>query len=136
MEIRCLLDGNALNQKRGITHINVHENYDDPFRNDFNIAMLYMDKAVSFGYNVQPICLPKSSSVDYSGKLAITTRSSYDDSTEYLLPSKFQQINIPIWTREQCARLPRMQQEKFSNNYICAGEYENGTRRTCTNHVS
>ncbi|XP_055308604.1 ovochymase-2-like [Sitodiplosis mosellana] len=130
VEVR--LGHNAINTvKRGIVHIYRHENYN--FRtSDYNIGILQLDAVVPFGYNIQPICLPKSSSV-YTGKIA-TAAGWHDTESKSSLVSKSKllQIQFPIWTNQKCAKLPDYA-NKFTENMICAGEYENGAHRDCNN---
>lgn len=139
VEIR--LGDNANNTvKRGLFTVYAHENYkyDKP---DNDIAILQLDQAVPFGFGIQPICLPVSQSVDYSGKL-VTATGWYDILTRVVKSEeeaqrilKLQEIHVPIWTNEDCAKIPRYA-KKLTNTMICAGEYENGVRYACITDVN
>lgn len=78
--------------------------------------------------------MPKSSSVDYTGKL-VTATGWYDNKSKssftFILKSY---IDLPIWTNEESAKAYVIE-GTFRDNFICAGEYENGTHRDCTNNV-
>lgn len=136
VEIR--LGDNANNTvKRGFFTIYAHENYK---KHDNDIAILQLDQAVPFGFGIQPICLPVSQSVDYSEKLAtatgwydISTRITNSEEAQIILKS--QDIHVPIWTNEDCAKIPHYA-KKLTNNMICAGEYENGVRYACIGDVN
>lgn len=121
--------------KRDIARIYRHENVDiyrDATYGDsdsvffYDIAILQMDEAVPFGDNIQPICLPQSPFVDYTGKLT-TAIGLYDSSTsdKSNLRSKAQQADIPIWTTEQCTKVPDYE-NKFTVNMICVGNGVSG----------
>lgn len=114
--------------KRNIARIYVHKDYDKDYR-DYNIAIFQLNKLVPFGNDIQPICLPQSPYVDYSGKLA-TAIGMYDTPTRHIwhLKGKTQQTQIPIWSNEQCAKVSDYA-EKFTDNMMCAGDYENGIHR-------
>lgn len=115
--------------KRNIVRIHVHKNFEEHRIFDYNIGILQMDRAVSFDNNIQPICLPQSPYVDYSGKLA--TAVGLYNSEAYKKPfhrSKSQITQIPIWTTDQCAEVHDYE-GKLTYNMICAGDYaENGIR--------
>lgn len=132
--------------RRNIIHVYKHENYEyfqklyahfPGLSNDFDIAILKMDRAVSFGSNLQPICLPQSSDFDYSG-ISATAIGLYDSTINIISPmtrTKARQTNIPIWTNEECAKIPDYA-KYFTDNMICAGDYENGTHRARIRDVS
>lgn len=109
--------------------IRVSPKKDKPYY-DYDIGILQMDRAVSFDNDIQPICLPQSPYVDYSGKLA-TAMGIYDTETIEVLftRSKAQIFQIPILRTEQCAEVPEYV-EKFTYNMLCAGDDpEDGIRR-------
>lgn len=124
---------------RGISNIYHHENWHNESM-DFNIGLLHLDETISFGYNIQPICLPNNSSfVNYTGQMAIA--AGFLKFFEPYLPSlslsltinDTQEFHVPIWSNKQCAELHY--DRKITHNMICAGEYENGVRVTCINAV-
>lgn len=124
--------GKAINNmKRGVLRIYVHENYNSSV--DFNIGVWLLDEAVAFGFNIQPICLPNSSFVDYTGKL-VTAAGWSKSKSSFVSMSKLHQILIPIWTDEQCNEVSDYANE-ITDNMICVGEYEDGIRRACVNDV-
>lgn len=118
--------------RRDIVRAHFHKNYKKyGFMHDYNIGILEMDQAVTFDNHIQPVCLPQSPYVDYSGKLA-TAMGTYNTETleTGFLRSKSQITQIPIWTTEQCAEVPYKQyKEQLTYNMICAGDYENAIRR-------
>lgn len=130
--------------KRGVIRFHTHENYKNG-NSDFNIAVWNLDENVVFGLNIQPICLPRSVSFDYAGKIALAV-GWYDDEYErkrYFAPtsmttfvsaSKSHRVRAPIWTNEECAELYNTR--RITNDMICAGEYENGVRHACMKDVS
>lgn len=131
---------NSINTvRRDIIRIHSHKNYKNIASLefiDYDIGILQMDKAVSFDNSIQPICLPQSPYVDYSGKLA-TAMGLYDTSTPetMFLRSKSQITGIPIWTTKQCAEVPEYK-ERFTYNMLCAGDYaENGILRPYLRNV-
>ncbi|XP_055308365.1 transmembrane protease serine 11F-like [Sitodiplosis mosellana] len=119
---------NVDNIRRNITRVYKHENYQffyvKRMTNDFDIAILQLEKVVSFGYNIQPICLPQSSRIDYSEKIA-TAIGLYDTGSLVTLKlysrSKAQKTHIQIWTNEQCGKLPKYV-NKITDNMVCAGD--------------
>ncbi|XP_055308362.1 transmembrane protease serine 11F-like [Sitodiplosis mosellana] len=120
--------------RRNIQRIHKHENYqysdvESWMTNDFDIAILQLDKAVTFGHNIQPICLPQSSRIDYTGKLVTAIGlCKIGTISKRTSRSKAQQAHIQIWTNEQCGKLPEYT-NKLTNNMMCAGDYENATLR-------
>ena len=125
---------------RGLFTIYKHENYElaEP---DNNLAILQLDQAVTFGFGIQPICLPVSQSIDYFDEKATAT-GWFDIDSLFVVKSeeaqkilKSQDIHIPIWTNEECAKIPQYA-KKLTNNMICAGEYENGVRYACIKDVN
>lgn len=124
---------------RGLFTIYKHENYKfaEP---DNDIAILQLDQAVTFGFGIQPICLPVSQSIDYSEKF-VTATGWYDISSHIVKSEeaqrilKSQEIHVPIWTNEDCAKIPKYA-KKLTNSTICAGEYEDGVRYACITDVN
>lgn len=119
--------------KRNIVRIHFHENFKQHRIFDYNIGILQMDQAVTFGNSIQPICLPQSPHVDYTGKL-VTAMGLYDTQTieTMFVRSKSQISQIPIWATEQCAEVPDYKKYDglVTYNMICAGDHaENGTYR-------
>lgn len=110
--------------KRNIKRVYRHEKYvDDLFNENIDaIGILQMDESVSSGNSIQPICLPQSPFIDYTGKLA-TTNGLYNTGTieSYFSRCKAQQIDIPIWSNEECAKQVNYK-EKLTENKICAGD--------------
>lgn len=142
--IEVRLGDNANNTvTRGAFTIYKHENYKfaEP---DNDIAILQLDQAVTFGFGIQPICLPVSQSIDYSEK-SVTATGWYDMSyisSHILIKSeeaqrilKSQEIYVPVWTNEDCAKIPKYA-KKLTNSTICAGEYEDGVRYACIKDVN
>lgn len=129
--------------KRGVFRFYTHKNYNKS-SSDFNIAIWQFDANVDFGFNIQPICLPSTSLVNYAGKSAIA--SGWDDDyskwilykpssmTSFVLKSKLHRIHVPIWNDEKCAESSPYS-KPITNNMICAGEYEDGIRRACIEDV-
>lgn len=128
---------------RVVSRVYTHENYNKD-NLDFNIAIWQLDEKVPFGFNIQPICLPSSSLIEYDGKLATAAGWYLNDRirvlyvptsmASFVSTSKLHQIHIPIWTNEKCAELSNYP-DRLTNNTICAGEYENGVRRACMEDV-
>lgn len=119
--------------KRDFVRVQFHENFKKHYIFDYNIAILQMNRAVSFDDSIRPICLPQSPYVDYSGKFA-TAMGVYDSKTQeaWYHRSKSQISQVPIWTTEQCAEVPEYKKKGglVTYNMICAGDYaENGTHR-------
>lgn len=133
LPVRVHLGANPVNAiKRGVSRIILHENFPVSNKYEFNIAILQLDQIVVFSYNIQPICLPRSSPTDYAGKVAQATGWYHNVRYRSLIWSRFisQQWNCPIWTNEECAKAYKYA-DKLTNNMICAGEYEYGTRKFC-----
>lgn len=115
--------------KRNIVRVYRHENsvnYDykhfGNMSNEFDIGILKMDRPVSFGPNVQPICLPQSPEFDYSGKRA-TAIGLYDTGNIWnRRRSKAQQSNIPIW--KKCYH-----KYHIPDSVVCAGDYQDAAQR-------
>lgn len=76
---------------------------------DLNNGIFQLDEAVSFGYNIQPICLPSSSHVNYTDQTAIVAGyyrsldiAHYQPFKSSLLSvSEAQEFQVPIWTNKE-----------------------------------
>lgn len=83
------MGGNTDNaDNTGILSIYRHEKYYSSSYDfyNFDIAFLQLDEVVSFTYDIQPICLPQSLSVNYTKKLVTPTGwyNSWHQSTQFL----------------------------------------------------
>lgn len=112
---------------RRIRRSQQHENFDIiSFNND--IAILEMDKPVSFGPNVQPACLPDGSRSDFSGAMSVVAgwgRTAEKEATSPLL----RMVTVPVWSQDQCLD-SGYGRKRITDNMMCAG-YHDGKKDAC-----
>lgn len=90
-----------------------------------DIAILTVNEPIKFTYEVQPICLPSSSSQlsrSYSGKVATVAGwgSLRENGPQ---PSILQKVQIPIWANHDCARkYGRAAPGGIIESMVCAGQ--------------
>ncbi|XP_067621340.1 proclotting enzyme isoform X2 [Eurosta solidaginis] len=90
-----------------------------------DIAILTLNEAIKFSYEIQPICLPSASSQEtrsYSGKVAVVAGwgSLRENGPQ---PSILQKVQIPIWANHDCARkYGRAAPGGIIESMVCAGQ--------------
>ncbi|CAD6997914.1 unnamed protein product, partial [Ceratitis capitata] len=109
---------------RRIKRLVRHKGFDfSTLHND--IAILTVNEPMKFTYEVQPICLPTSSSQQsrsYSGKVATVAGwgSLRENGPQ---PSILQKVQIPIWANHDCARkYGRAAPGGIIESMVCAGQ--------------
>ncbi|XP_011212391.2 serine proteinase stubble [Bactrocera dorsalis] len=109
---------------RRIKRLVRHKGFDfSTLHND--IAILTVNEPIKFTYEVQPICLPSSSSQlsrSYSGKVATVAGwgSLRENGPQ---PSILQKVQIPIWANHDCARkYGRAAPGGIIESMVCAGQ--------------
>lgn len=130
-EIRIYIGGHNITSDytdiRRIKEVYKHEYYEvDTFNND--IAVIEMDKPVTFGPKVQPSCLPKEQFQEYAGKYTLVAgwgRTGEKERTSKGLRS----LIVPVWSREQCAESD-YGKNRITDNMMCAG-YPEGAKDSC-----
>ncbi|KAK3528122.1 hypothetical protein QTP86_023845 [Hemibagrus guttatus] len=108
-----------------IDEIIVHPKYNWKENLNRDIALLHMKKPVSFTNQIYPICLPTKQivntllSVGYKGR--VTGWGNLKEawtSNPQNLPSKLQQVHLPIVDQETCRKSTSI---RITDNMFCAG---------------
>lgn len=130
-EIKVFLGGHNIStdyaETRRVLRIHEHE-YFDTTTFDFDIALLELDRPVTFGSTIQPACLPQSQFTDYSGKYAMIAgwgRLGEHDPTS----TGLREVVVPIWSKEECSESD-YGKKRLTGNMMCAG-YQKGKKDAC-----
>jgi len=108
----------------------VHPKYNF-FTYEYDLALVRLEEAINFQPNIAPICLPAIEDVNLVGMNATVTgwgRLSEGGT----LPSKLQQVTLPIVSNRKCEAmfLKAGRKEHIPDIFMCAG-YEEGGRDSC-----
>ncbi|XP_030246552.1 chymotrypsinogen A-like [Drosophila navojoa] len=88
--------------ERRAEHVTLHELY-KPYRLDHDIALIRLDRPVSFEQRLRPVCLP-SASASYDGEWAkLTSWSGPRQSAAFGVPS-LQEVAVLIISQAECHR--------------------------------
>ncbi|EZA47834.1 Enteropeptidase [Ooceraea biroi] len=112
-----------------LDHISLHPDYiDNGFVND--IAVLRLERAVTFTDYVRPVCLPTSPVVQ-TGTVCVVTGWGQLYEIGRVFPDTLQEVQLPVISTEDCWRktlfLPLY---RITSAMLCAG-LENGTKDAC-----
>ncbi|XP_017864676.1 PREDICTED: ovochymase-1 [Drosophila arizonae] len=107
---RSAIDAQVL--ERRATHVTVHELY-KPYSFDHDIALIRLDRPVSFEQRLRPVCL-SSASASYEGELAkLTSWSGPRQSAAFGMQS-LQEVDVLILSQSECRRT------SSTDNLLCA----------------
>ncbi|XP_011872915.1 PREDICTED: uncharacterized protein LOC105564821 [Vollenhovia emeryi] len=111
-----------------VDYISLHPDYiDNGFVND--IAVIRLERAVSFSDYIRPVCLPKSPVS--SETICVVTGWGQLNEIGRVFPDTLQEIQIPVISTEDCRRktlfLPLY---RITSGMLCAG-LENGGKDAC-----
>ncbi|XP_050419568.1 proclotting enzyme-like [Adelges cooleyi] len=87
-----------------------------------DIAILTLDKPVTFSREVHPICLPQQSKALYSGQQAtVIGWGSLRESGPQ--PAVLQKVSVPVWTNQECkSRYGSAAPGGIVEHFLCAGK--------------
>jgi len=116
--------------ERGVNKKIVHPKYNF-FTYEYDLALVRLEEAIQFQPNIAPICLPASHDLNLVGMNATVTgwgRLSEGGT----LPSKLQQVTLPIVSNKKCKDmfLKAGRNEHIPDIFMCAG-FEEGGRDSC-----
>ncbi|KAG5334329.1 TMPSC protease, partial [Acromyrmex charruanus] len=111
-----------------VDYISLHPDYvDHVFLND--IAVIRLERAVSFSDYIRPVCLPKTPVL--TGTVCVVTGWGQLYEIGRVFPDTLQEVQIPVMSTEDCRRktlfLPLY---RITNGMLCAG-LENGGKDAC-----
>ncbi|KYN08333.1 Enteropeptidase [Cyphomyrmex costatus] len=111
-----------------VDYISLHPDYiDHIFLND--IAVIRLERAVSFSDYIRPACLPKAPVP--SGTVCVITGWGQLYEEGRVFPDTLQEVQIPVMSTEDCRRktlfLPLY---RITSGMLCAG-FENGGKDAC-----
>jgi len=117
----------------------IHPGYDDNDISYNDIALLKLETPLYFDDGVQPICMPEASQAwDVSDTFLVSGWGSQLGSKQGTPlesdlsknPDRLQQVLLPYFDHEKCAKLLSYRRESIHDKVICTG-YEEGGRDTC-----
>ncbi|XP_034475721.1 ovochymase-1 [Drosophila innubila] len=121
-------DSDPLVLERQAVHVKVHELY-NPRSFDNDIALITLDKPVSFEGLIRPVCLPDSGS-SFDGKMAFVAgwgaRQEGGFATDTL-----QEVNVLVLSQSEC-RNSSYTPALISDNMLCAGYVDEDARDACS----
>ncbi|XP_065577993.1 trypsin-1-like isoform X2 [Artemia franciscana] len=137
-DFRVVVGGNSLlqpgreEQILDVGKFIIHENYNRPSRYNNDVAVIRLSKAIRFGNQVQPICLPPDSSYEQDGRKCIISgwgiTKPWDETS---VSRSLLAATVPIMNTAICRRSDYMgslgQFKRVENGMICAGYVEGGT---------
>lgn len=131
--LRVLLGGHNIitdyTEIRLVKEVHQHENYDSATY-DNDIAILELDRAIEFGPEIQPICLPETHFEDYTNKLTLVAGWGRMGENEKSA-KKLRSVNVPVLSQEECNEIESKYRDwTVSDNMICAG-YPEGIKDSC-----
>ncbi|KYQ57902.1 Enteropeptidase, partial [Trachymyrmex zeteki] len=111
-----------------VDYISLHPDYvHHVFLND--IAVIRLERAVSFSDYIRPVCLPKAPVL--TGTVCVVTGWGQLYEIGRVFPDTLQEVQIPVMSTEDCRRktlfLPLY---RITNGMLCAG-LENGGKDAC-----
>ncbi|KAH8371594.1 hypothetical protein KR093_008146 [Drosophila rubida] len=106
--------------QRHAAHVKPHELYNPRSYNN-DIALIRLDRPVSFEARVRPICMPETSG-DFDGEPAIVTGWGARREGQ-LATDTLQEVDVVVLSQDDCrnASLSSYQPGQISDNMLCAG---------------
>ena len=111
--------GETGDQTYGLQSWKLHDQYDrKTFEND--IALLKLDKPAKFTKSIYPICLPPRSKQFTNTRAFVIGWGTiyFGGPTSNLL----QEVNIRVWSNQQCATNYARLNRKVTDTMLCAGD--------------
>ncbi|XP_076805137.1 uncharacterized protein LOC143449006 isoform X3 [Clavelina lepadiformis] len=117
-------------QKRGVTFIKQHEEYENDQSFDYDISLMKLDRSLEFSSFIQPICIPPQGFVFPDGMACyVTGWGTSEDSTTATHPDILQQAQVDIIGNKTCKQEDWLA-DFVTDRMICAGKPE-GQRDAC-----
>ncbi|KAG8190283.1 hypothetical protein JTE90_025795 [Oedothorax gibbosus] len=116
-------------QERGVERKLVHPRYNF-FTYEHDLALVKLDSPIVLQAHVKPICLPNKDETFVGLNATVTGWGRLSEGGT--LPSKLQQVRVPIISNEKCQKMFQKagRQESIPEIFLCAG-YEAGGRDSC-----
>ncbi|XP_042898786.1 serine proteinase stubble isoform X2 [Parasteatoda tepidariorum] len=116
-------------QERGIEKKVVHPRYNF-FTYEHDLALVKLESPLTLQPHVRPICLPDMDDTFIGLNATVTGWGRLSEGGT--LPSKLQQVQVPIISNEKCQQMFHTagRQESIPDIFLCAG-YEAGGRDSC-----
>lgn len=116
-------------QERGVEKKVVHPRYNF-FTYEHDLALVKLDNPLTLQSHVKPICLPNTDETFVGYNATVTGWGRLSEGGT--LPSKLQQVQVPIISNEKCQQMfsAAGRQESIPEIFLCAG-YESGGRDSC-----
>ncbi|CAL1260799.1 unnamed protein product [Larinioides sclopetarius] len=116
-------------QERGVEKKVVHPRYNF-FTYEHDLALVKLDAPLVLQAHVRPICLPNKDESFVGTNATVTGWGRLSEGGT--LPSKLQQVQVPIISNEKCQKMFQKagRQESIPEIFLCAG-YEAGGRDSC-----
>ncbi|PRD31562.1 UNVERIFIED_CONTAM: Sb, partial [Trichonephila clavipes] len=116
-------------QERGVDRKVVHPRYNF-FTYEHDLALVKLDAPLHLQAHVRPICLPTTDESFVGTNATVTGWGRLSEGGT--LPSKLQQVQVPIISNEKCQKMFQTagRQESIPDIFLCAG-YEAGGRDSC-----
>ncbi|KAH8394673.1 hypothetical protein KR222_001454 [Zaprionus bogoriensis] len=121
-------DSDAAVLERGATRVKTHELY-NPRSFDNDIALIQLDRPLSFEGHMRPICLPVPSA-SFDGEVAIVTGWGALREGD-LATDTLQEVEVLVLSQSECGATgysPAL----ITENMLCAGYPREGARDACT----
>uniref|UniRef100_A0A8D3CYU3 Vitamin K-dependent protein C n=1 Tax=Scophthalmus maximus TaxID=52904 RepID=A0A8D3CYU3_SCOMX len=119
--------------------VHIHPGYDNPSRTDYNndIALIKLQKAITFSSSVMPICLPAQDASYVTGMMGLVSGFGITEiNNRRILTNKLKYVQLPVVEQEVCSESIHLYKKKrnnipnLTNNMFCAGVPEGG-RDSC-----
>ncbi|GIY02044.1 serine proteinase stubble [Caerostris darwini] len=116
-------------QERGVEKKVVHPRYNF-FTYEHDLALVKLDAPLQLQAHVRPICLPARDETFVGRNATVTGWGRLSEGGS--LPTKLQQVQVPIISNEKCQKMFQTagRQENIPDIFLCAG-YESGGRDSC-----
>ncbi|KAM9723877.1 complement component 1, r subcomponent [Menidia menidia] len=114
--------------------IHVHPGYNNPKNLDYNndIALIKLQKPITFDASVMPVCLPAEDATYLTGMMGMVSGFGVtDDGGSRILTNKLKYVQLPVVEQETCSHAFALLKQKsklpdVTNNMFCAGLPEGG----------
>ncbi|KAE8746962.1 hypothetical protein FOCC_FOCC006382 [Frankliniella occidentalis] len=114
---------NWMGKTSGIKNVWYHSGFTFD-KMDHDVSVLQLKKTLSFGPTIQPIALPAAGEELPSGATGVV--SGWGTLSEGALLTAFhlRKLEIPLWTKDECAKLYAKPQTAVTENMLCGGNFE------------